>query len=322
MPPARPCLLALLLVLAPGWAATQEYPSRPIRIIVPFAPGGATDVPTRLIAPKMSESLGQPVVIENRTGAGGIIGIEAVAKSAPDGYTVLMASNAEYAMHPAIYPKLPYVPMRDFIPISIVAEQPLVVSVGAGSPYASLAELIAAAKAKPGALSYSTAGTGSTSHVLTELLAAAAGIKLLHVPYKGGAPASAAVASGEVSMSLIAMASVMPFVKGGKAKALGVMRARRVAAYPDWPTVEEAGVRGVDDSIWVGLAVPTGVPRDIVTRLAAEVSRTLRAADVRERFAALGIETVGSTPEEALARIQRESARYEKVIRAANIRAD
>ena len=322
MPLARSCLLALLLVFASGWAAAQEYPSRPIRIIVPFAPGGATDVPTRLIAPKMSESLGQPVVIENRTGAGGIIGIEAVVKSAPDGYTVLMASNAEYAMHPAIYTKLPYVPMRDLIPISIVAEQPMVVAVGAGSPYASLTELIAAAKAKPGALSYSTAGTGSTSHVLTELLAAAAGIKLLHVPYKGGAPASAAVASGEVSMSLIALASVMPFVKGGKAKALGVMRARRVAAYPDWPTVEEAGVRGVDDSIWVGLAVPTGVPRDIVTRLAAEVSRTLRAVDVRERFAALGIETVGSTPEEALARIQRESARYEKVIRAANIRAD
>ena len=322
MPLARPCLLAFLLILAPGWAAAQDYPSRPVRIIVPFAPGGATDVPTRLIGPKLSESLGQPVVIENRTGAGGIIGIEAVAKSAPDGYTLLMASNAEYAMHPAIYAKLPYVPLRDFIPISIVAEQPMVVSVGAGSPYTSLAELIAAAKAKPGALSYSTAGTGSTSHVLTELLAAAAGIKLLHVPYKGGAPASAAVASGEVSMSLIALASVMPFVKGGKAKALGVMRARRIAAYPDWPTVEEAGVRGVDDSIWVGLAVPTGVPREIVARLAAEVSRTLRAGDVRERFAALGIETVGSTPGEALARIQRESARYEKVIRAANIRAD
>lgn len=322
MPLARPFLLILLLFLAPGWAAAQDYPSRPVRIIVPFAPGGATDVPTRLIAPKMSESLGQPVVIENRTGAGGIIGIEAVAKSAPDGYTLLMASNAEYAMHPAIYPKLPYIPLRDFIPISIVAEQPMVIAVGAGSPYASLAELIAAAKAKPGAISYSTAGTGSTSHVLTELLAAEAGIKLLHIPYKGGAPASAAVASGEVSMSLIAMASVLQFVKGGKAKALGVMRSRRVAGYPDWPTVEEAGVRGVDDSIWVGLAVPTGVPRDIVNRLAAEVSRALRAVDVRERFAALGIEPVGSTPEEALARIQRESARYEKVIRAANIRAD
>ncbi len=322
MPLARPCLLAFLLVLAPGWAAAQDYPSRPVRIIVPFAPGGATDVPTRLIAPKMSESLGQPVVIENRTGAGGIIGIEAVAKSAPDGYTVLMASNAEYAMHPAIYPKLPYNPLRDFIPISIVAEQPMVVAVGAGSPYASLAELIAAAKAKPGAISYSTAGTGSTSHVLTELFAAEAGIKLLHIPYKGGAPASAAVASGEVAMSLVGMSSVLQFVKGGKAKALGIMRSRRVAAYPDWPTVEEAGVKGVDDSIWVGMAVPSGVSRDIVTRLAAEVSRALRATDVRERFAALGIEPVGSTPEEGAARMRRESVRYEKVIRAANIRAD
>lgn len=322
MPFARYFLLALLLVLAPGWAAAQDYPSRPVRIIVPFAPGGATDVPTRLIAPKMSESLGQPVVIENRTGAGGIIGIDAVAKSAPDGYTLLMASNAEYAMHPAIYSKLPYNPLRDLILVSIVAEQPMVVAVGAGSSYASLAELIAAAKAKPGAISYSTAGTGSTSHVLTELFAAEAGIKLLHIPYKGGAPASAAVASGEVAMSLIAMSSVLQFVKGGKAKALGIMRSRRVAAYPDWPTVEEAGVKGVDDSIWVGMAVPSGAPRDIVTRLATEVSRALRAADVRERFAALGIEPVGSTPEEGAARMRRESVRYEKVIRAANIRAD
>jgi tripartite-type tricarboxylate transporter receptor subunit TctC len=322
MPLARSFLLVLSLIIMPGWVVAQDYPSRPVRIIVPFAPGGATDVPARLISPKMSEALGQPVVIENRTGAGGIIGIDAVAKSVPDGYTVLMASNAEFAMHPSIYPKLPYNISRDFVLVSIVVEQPMLVTVGAGSPYASLADLIAAAKAKPGAMTYSTAGTGSTSHVLTELLAAEAGIKLLHVPYKGGAPASTAVASGEVAMSLIAMSSVLQFVKGGKAKVLGVMRPQRVAGYPDWPTVEEAGVRGVDDSIWIGMAVPAGVSRDIVARLASEVSRALRAADVRERFSAVGIEPVGSTPDEALARMRRESTRYEKVIRAANIRAD
>lgn len=318
----RPFLSALLLVVTPHWAISQEYPSRPVRIIVPFAPGGATDVPARLIAPKLTEFLGQPFVIENRTGAGGIIGIDAVAKSAPDGYTLLMASNAEYAMHPSIYSKLPYNPLRDLVLVSIVVEQPMLVTVGAGSPYTTLAELIAAAKAKPGAIAYSTAGTGSTSHVLTELLAGQAGIKLLHIPYKGGAPASTAVATGEVAMSLIAMSSVLQFVKSGKAKVLGIMRSRRVAGYPDWPTVEESGVRGVDDSIWIGMAVPVSVPRDVVTRLAAEVSKALRAADVRERLGALGIEPVGSTPEEGAARLQRESARYEKVIRAANIRAD
>ncbi|MBI2319837.1 MAG: tripartite tricarboxylate transporter substrate binding protein [Betaproteobacteria bacterium] len=322
MPLVRRFLIALLLVAASHGALAQEYPARPVRIIVPFAPGGATDVPTRLIAPKLTESLGQPFVIENRTGAGGIIGIDAVAKSAPDGYTVLMASNAEYAMHPSIYAKLPYNPLRDFVLVSIVVEQPMLVTVGAASPYATLAALIAAAKAKPGAIAYSTAGTGSTSHVLTELLAAQAGIKLLHVPYKGGAPASTALASGEVAMSLIAMSSVLQFVKGGKAKVLGVMRPRRVAGYPDWPTVEESGVRGIDDSIWIGMALPAAVPREIVARLATEVSKALRAADVRERLAMLGIEPLGSTPEESAARLQRESARYEKVIRAANIRAD
>ncbi|MBI4292104.1 MAG: tripartite tricarboxylate transporter substrate binding protein [Betaproteobacteria bacterium] len=317
-----PFLIALLLVVAPDWALSQDYPSRAVRIIVPFAPGGATDVPARLIAPKLTEFMGQPFVIENRTGAGGIIGIDAVAKSAPDGYTLLMASNAEYAMHPAIYSKLPYNLSRDLVLVSIVAEQPMLITVGAGSPYATLAELIAAAKAKPGGIAYSTAGTGSTSHVLTELLAGQAGIKLLHIPYKGGAPASTAVATGEVAMSLIAMSSVLQFVKSGKAKVLGVMRSRRVPGYTDWPTVEETGVQGVDDSIWIGMAVPAGVPRNIVTRLAAEVSRALRAADVRERLGALGIEPVGSTPEESAARLQRESARYEKVIRAANIRSD
>src|SRR5215212_4828044 len=180
------------LLLCTGFAAgAQDYPNRPIRMIVPFAPGGATDIPARLIAPKLSEFLGQPVVIENRPGASGIIGLEAAAKSAPDGYTLLMATNGELVMNPSIYPKLPYDPFKDLTPVSIVLESPMLIVTSASSRFNSLAEVIAEAKAKPGTVSYATAGIGSTSHVLTEMFAAQAGVKLLHVPYKGGAPASA-----------------------------------------------------------------------------------------------------------------------------------
>ena len=322
----RACLWAaaplapLALCLAPVQA--QDYPNRAIRMIVPFAPGGATDIPARLLAPKLSEVLGQQVVVENRPGAGGIIGIEAASKSAADGYTLLMATNGEFVMNTAIYTKLPYDPVRDFAPIAIVVENPMLIVVPTNSPYNSLADLLSAARAKPGALAYSTAGTGSTSHVLTELLAAEAGVKLLHVPYKGGAPASAAVASGEVGLSLISLGSALNFVKGGKAKALAITRATRHPNFPEWPTVKESGVPNFAESIWIGLAAPTGTPREIVNRLSTEVGRALRSNELRERLAAMGSEPVGTTPDEAAARIRREIARYTPVIKQAGIRAE
>ncbi len=305
-----------------GTAVAQEYPNKPIRIIVPFAPGGATDVPTRMVAPKLAEALGQQVVVENRPGAGGIIGIEAAAKAPADGYTLLMATNAEYTMNPSIYAKLPYDPFKDFASISIVAETPMVLAVGAASPYPNLQALLAAARANPGTVSYSTAGTGSTSHVLTELLGAEAGVKFLHIPYKGGAPASAALASGEVAMSLIAMSSVLQFVRAGKAKVLGYTRPKRNATYPDWPTVDEAGVKGYDEVIWVGLSAPAGVPRAIVTRVAAETNKAMASADLRDKLAAIGSEAIVSSPDEMAARISREATRYGRIIRAANIKQD
>ena len=313
--------LALASLLAASFASSaQDWPNRAIRIIVPFAPGGATDIPARLVAPKLSESLGQPVVVENRTGAGGIVGIQAAAQSQPDGYTMVIATNGELVMNPSIYPKLPYDPFKDFVAVSIMVESPMLLVVPANSPYSSLGDIIAAAKAKPGAITYSTAGIGSTSHVLTEMFATQAGIQLLHVPYKGGAPASQAVATGEVAMALLNLGSAVNFVKGGKAKAIAVTSEKRHPGFPDWPTAIEGGAPGFADAIWIGMAAPAGVPRDIVNRMSAEVAKALRAPDVRERLAQLGSDAVGSSPEEAAARIKREFPRYAEAIKKANIR--
>ena len=314
--------IVALFVCVAGSAAAQDYPNRAIRIIVPFPPGGATDIPARLVAPKLTDALGQPVVIENRTGAGGIIGMEAAARSQPDGHTLLMATNGELVMNPSIYPKLPYDVFKDFVPVSIMLESPMLLVVSASSTFNSVGEIIAAARARPGSVTYSTAGTGSTSHVLTEMLALQAGIKLLHVPYKGGAPASAAAASGEVAMALLNLGSALNFVKGGKAKALAVTSAARHPEFPDWPTAIEAGVPGFAEGIWVGMATPAGVRPEIINRVSAEVARALRAPDVRERLVALGNEPLGTTPEEAAARIMREFPRFSAAIRQANIRPE
>ncbi len=315
-------LLFLVLQCIACAGVAQDWPAKPIRIIVPFAPGGATDIPARLIAPKLQESLGQPVVIENRTGAGGIIGMQAGAQAQPDGYTLLMATNAEIVMHPSIYPKLPYDPLKDLAPVSIMVESPMLLVVPPASPYHSVAELLAAAKAKPGVLTFSTAGTGSTSHVLTEMMAQQAKVQFLHVPYKGGAPASTAVSTGEVNFALLNLGSAVNFVKGGKAKALAVTSDKRNPNFPDWPTAIEAGVPGLSEHIWIGMAAPAATPRAIVERVSAEVAKALKAPDVHERLVQLGNEPLGTTPEEAAARIKREFPKYAAAIKAANIKAD
>jgi len=315
-------LLVLVLQCIACAATAQDWPTRPMRLIVPFAPGGATDIPARLLAPKLQDALGQPVVIENRTGAGGIIGMQAGAQAQPDGYTLLMATNAEIVMHPSIYPKLPYDPLKDLAPVSIIVESPMLLVVPPGSPFSTVAELLAAAKAKPGVLTFSTAGTGSTSHVLTEMMAQQAHVQFLHVPYKGGAPASTAVSTGEVNFALLNLGSAINFVKGGKAKALAVTSGQRNPSFPDWPTAIEAGVPGFNEHIWIGMAVPAGTPRPIVERLSTEVAKALKTADVRERLVQLGNDPLGTTPEEAAARIKREFPKYAAAIKAANIKAE
>lgn len=310
----------LFIVAAPSGA--QQYPTKPIRIVVPFAAGGATDLPARLIAPKLSEALGQPVIIENKPGAGGVLGIDSVAKAAPDGYTFVMATNGELVMNPSIYTKLPYNPSKDLVPVSIAVESPLVMLVATSSPFNSVAHVLAAANAKPGTISFATAGTGSTSHVLTEMLALRTGTKLLHVAYKGGAPASTAIISGEVSMGLLNLGSSIAMVTSGRARALAVTSRSRVPELPSVPTLAELGVPDYADSIWVGLAAPVGVSSDIIRRISTEIAKALAAPDIRARLSQIGVQPVGSTPEEAAARIQRETPRYAEAIRQANIRAD
>jgi tripartite-type tricarboxylate transporter receptor subunit TctC len=262
------------------------------------------------------------VVVENRPGAAGIIGIQAAAQSAPDGYTWLLATNGELVMNPSLYSKLPYDVFKDFIPVSIIIESPMMLVTSAQSSFTSLRDILAAAKAKPGSITYASAGAGSTSHVLTEMLAQQAGMQLLHVPYKGGAPASAAMASGEVNMGLLNLGSAINFVKGGKARALAVTSAQRNPNFPDWPTAVEAGVPGFVESIWIGMAAPAGVARPVIDRMSAEIAKALRLPDVRERLQQLGNEALGTTPEEAAARIKREFPRYAAAIKAANIKAD
>ena len=303
-------------------AAAQPWPNKPIRIVVPFAPGGATDVPARLIAPKLTEALGQSVIVENKPGAGGVIGIDHVAKSPADGYTFVMASNGELVMNASIYPKLPYSPSKDLVPVSVVVESPLVMIVAPSSPFKSVADVIAAAKAKPGAVTYATAGIGSTSHVLTEMFAQRAGVKLLHVAYKGGAPASTAMVSGEVAFGLLNLGSASALMSSGRARGLAVTSAARAPDFPAMPTFTEVGVPDFVDGIWVGLAAPAGVPQDVVRRMSSEIAKALQAPDVRSRTTQLGVHAVGSTPEEASARIQRELPRYTEAIRQADIRAE
>lgn len=317
----RAFLCACLSLLC-ATAAAQSYPNKPIRIVVPFAPGGATDVPARLIAPRLTEALGQPVVVENRPGAGGVIGLDYVAKSPPDGYTFVMASNGELVMNASIYPKLPYNPFKDLVPVAVVVESPLAMVVSPGSAFKSVADVIAAAKANPGTVSYATAGIGSTSHVLTEMFAQRAGVKLLHVAYKGGAPASTAMVGGEVAMGLLNLGSASALMTSGRARGLAVSSGARVPDFPAMPTFGEVGVPDFVDGIWVGLAAPAGVPQDIIKRISAEVAKALQATEVRARMSQLGVHAVGSTPEEAAARIQRELPRYSEAIRQAGIRAE
>ena len=312
-------LLAALLLS--GTVAAQGYPSRPVRIIVPFAPAGLGDVAARLVAQPLAEALKQPFLVENRPGAGGVIGIEFVSKVAPDGYTLLMASNGEFTMSPHLY-KLPYRTLEDFVAISILSETPSAVLTNAESPITTFAQFIAAAKAKPGQIAYASPGNGSTSHITAEWLFVEAGIQLVHVAYKGGAPAAAAVASGEVSAGMNAVSSIQPFVRSNKVRVLAVTSPKRLAFAPDWPTVSESGVPGFSSTVWSVLLAPAATPPAIVAKLSAEAARAVRTPEVRQRLAAIGSEAVGSTADEAAARLRQDYARFATVIPQTKIRIE
>jgi tripartite-type tricarboxylate transporter receptor subunit TctC len=307
-------LLALFLE-----AAAAQYPNRAIKLMVPFPPAGATDVVGRIVAQKLSERLGQPVVVENRPGAGGALGSDLVAKSAPDGYTLLIATTSTHSIGPALQ-KLPYDPIADFAPITHVANVPNVLVVSPALKASSVKELVALAKAKPGELNFASSGIGTIVHLNGELFKLISGTNLVHVPYKGTALAIPDVANGSVAMLFDSLASVMPHVKSGKVKPLAINAPRRSPLLPEVPTLAEAGMPEFDRYTWFGMFAPAGTPREIVERLQREIVGSLQAPDLLERFGNVGAEPVGSTPAEFVERIRSDTARWSEVIRAANVK--
>jgi tripartite-type tricarboxylate transporter receptor subunit TctC len=305
----------------PPTASGQAYPARPIRIIVPYAPGGSTDVLFRIFAPRLSEVLGQQTLIDNRPGAASTIGLDIVAKSPPDGYTLGVA-NIAYGANPSIYKKMPFDAEKDLAPVGLVSIVTMVLSVHPSIPVRSVKDFIALAKAKPGSLTYASAGNGSANHLATARFAHMAGLNLQHVPYKGGGPAVVAIVGGEVSTLFATIPSAIQHFKAGRLRALGVSSAKRNTALPELPTVAEAGVPGYEAIEWQGVVVPTGTPRDVIVRLNQAFTKVTALPDVRERVAALGSDLVTSTPEEFDAFIKRELAVWSKVVRDVGIKVD
>ena len=315
----------LLLVLAaalPGAASAQaQYPNKPVRLIVPFPPGGGTDTLARIYGQKLAEVFGQQVIIDNRPGAGTNIGAEIAAKAPPDGYTLLMG-NIAHAINVTLYGKLAYDFVKDFTPVTLLASTPNILVVHPSVPVKSVKELIALAKARPGQLDYASAGSGSSSHLAAELFGIMAGVKMTHVPYKGGGPAVIALVGGQVSVGFATTPSVITHVKAGKMRGLGVTTARRSPSTPELPTISEAGVPGYEAGTWYGLLAPAGTPNEIVARLHAESVKLLKLPDVKDRLDATGFESIGNTPEQFAAYIRSEIEKWGKVVKASGARVD
>jgi len=314
-------LTALTFVLAaldPAPAQAQSYPTKPIRVIVPFAAGGAVDVLARLVSAKMSESVGQPVIIENRAGAAGNVAADAVAKSPPDGYTILQNTNGQ-AISPSLYKSLPFDAVKDFTPVTqLVASQLLLVATPS-LPAKSVQELIALAKAKPGSLNYGMTGIGNPLHLTVEMFKHAAGIELQAVPYRGDAPLNTALIAGEVHLAVVPFATAKPHVEAGRLRALAIAGAKRSPALPDVPTIAESGLPGFESSSWQGWFVPANTPREIVALIQREAAKALNAPDVRERMETTANEVVASTPEAFAAVFKNDLAKFAKVVKDAKI---
>ncbi len=313
-----------MLAGAPFAAALAQpaYPNKPVRIIVPSTPAGVLDNVARTLALRLADQLGQPIVIENKGGAGGNIGVEAAARSPADGYTLFIGFNATHGANLALFGKLSYDPVADFAPISLLAAVPNIVSVHPAVPVQTLAELVALAKAKPGQLSYASSGNGTSTHLAAELFKAAAGIDIVHIPYKGSAPAVADVIAGQVPILFDSVASSAAQIKAGKLKALASTSPRRLAVLPELPTVAESGYQGFQSTAWVGLLAPAGTPNAVVEQINAAVLKVMALPETRDRMAAFGAETITSTPAEFAAHIRSEMAGLGKVIRDANIKVN
>jgi tripartite-type tricarboxylate transporter receptor subunit TctC len=318
----RKLIAGLALALAAAPALAQGYPSKPIRLIIAQAPGSATDVISRVVGNRLSEALGQPIVVEARPGAGGAVGTEAAARSAPDGYTLFMANNSTHGSNPALYAKLPYDAVNDFAPVSFVASVPYVLVVDQSLPVKSVQELIAYAKARPGKINYASAGNGSTHQFCAELLKTSTGIDVVHIPYKGSVPGITALLAGEVSLMFANLTDIGSQIRAGKVKPLAVTTLQRAPLLPAVPTMVEAGVPDFEITSWFGLLAPAGTPAPIVAQLNAEMVKVLARADVKDTLGAQGLQVRSSTPEQFAAHIKSEIARFTRIANAAGIKAE
>jgi len=315
-------LLALGSLGSPGVRA-QGYPSRPVKMVVPSAPGGVTDLLARTVGQKLTDAWGQPVIVENRPGAGQIIGAEAVAKSAGDGYTFIVSDASTFVINPFLYSKLPYDPVRDFTPVAILAQASPVLAIGASVPASNLQELIALAKAKPGSLSYGSMGSGVYNHISMEQLKQLAGVDIVHVPYKGSTPALTALLSGQIEVFLVNLSVVEPHAKSGKLKIIAAATAKRLALRPDLPTIAESGFPGFESGTWFGILGPANVPKEIVAKVHADVTRIVNAPEFREQnIAKLGLELVPVSPEQFGQLIKSDLDRWGKLVKATGAKVD
>jgi tripartite-type tricarboxylate transporter receptor subunit TctC len=315
-------LLAALLACVADGALAQGYPAKPIKIVVPFTPGGTTDVLARAVGQKLTANWGQPVVIDNRPGAGGNIGSEVVAKAAGDGYTLLMGTISTHGINPSLYTKLPFDAVKDFAPVSLVARVPNVLVLHPSVPANSVKELIALAKAKPGQLNFASSGNGTSIHLSGEMFKTMAGVQMSHIPYKGSAPALTDLLGGQVSLMFDNMPTALPHVKAGRLKALAVTTAKRSPALPELPTVAESGLPDFEATSWFGVLAPAATPKEIVSKLSGEIAKILKTPDVQAQLSGQGAEPVGSTAEEFATHIKSEMAKWAKVVKESGARID
>ncbi len=313
--------MVLLMALVMSAVAAQSYPQRPIRLVVPYAAGGSTDTVARIVGQRLSERLGQQVVVDNRTGAGTLIGTGIVAQSAPDGYTLLMATPP-LVINPALYPKVPYVLERDFVPVTNIAASSNLLVVHSALPAKSVRELIALLKAHPGKYNYGSSGIGGASHLATALFASMAGVEVVHVPYKGGAPAVADLVAGRLDLMMANLTTAQPHIRAGRLRALGVGTQQRTPLFPEMPTLAESGVPGYEANNWNGMVAPRGTPRAVVERLHKEVVAVLGEPAIAERLTRAGLDPIGDTPVEFSKYLKAEADKWEKVVKSAGIKAE
>jgi len=314
--------VSLALALFAGAAMAQRYPAKPIRLIVPFPPGGGTDIAARTIANKLSESVKWTFVVENKPGAGGNLGVEQAVKSPADGYTLLIGQTSNLAINPTLYVKLPYDSLKDLSPVALIVSAPVVFVVAANSRYASLGDLLAAAKRDPGGITFASPGNGTVSHLAGELLQRAADVKLTHVPYKGASQALTDTLGGQVQSFMSSVPSALSQIKGGRLRAIAVTSAKRSPELPDAPTIAESGYGGFEANTWYGLLAPAGTPAPVIARLNAEVNRALRTPEVRERLASEGGEPLGGSPEQFASFLKAEHAKWGRIVRESGARAE